>query len=850
MRSSAQWALAWALARRELRAGLTGFRIFLACLGVGVAAIAAVGTISASVTAGLNNNAKNLLGGDIDLRFHNHANSKDQDRYLNAHAGALSKVLELRAMATPAVETDAGKRGRSLIELKGVDEAYPLSGEMVLSPTLALHDALARQNDNSFGAVVDTNLLKRLGLDLGGQVKVGAAIFSITAIIKSEPDRVASVLSFGPRLMVSMAALEQTGLIRPGSQAHFHTRVLLAAGVDPGSWREDLNDIFPKAGWRVRTPNEAAPGIRRFIDRMTLFLSFVGLTALLVGGIGVTNAVGGYLDGKTATIATFKCVGAPGALVFKIYLLQVMALSVLGIGIGLIFGGIIPAVGLSAVANQMPVAPDIDFYPKPLALAAIFGLLTALTFAMWPLGRAREIPAATLFRDAIAPSNLKPGPVAMIAAIVGVAALAGLTILSASDRYFSYWFVGGALVTVTLLRLGAALLVKWTARIKSPKNAELRLALANIHRPGSNAPSVVLSLGLGLSVLVAVALIQGNLNYQVNERLPEEAPAFFFIDIQPGQVATFDKTVNGVAGTRGFRRMPSLRGRIVKIDGIPVEKATVAPESQWAINGDRALTSSAIPTEGSKIIEGEWWDESYSGPPVISLDAGLAKGFGIGIGDTLTLNVLGREIEGTIMSLREIDWRSLRFDFAIILAPGPLEGAPHTHIAAVEAPADIEEELEDAVSSRFANITSIRVREALEAAAHILEGIGQAVQGTSLITIIAGSLVLAGTIAAGQRRRIYDAVIFKVLGATRGRLLKAFAFEYGILGIATGVISAAIGTLTAWAVMVFLMRAGWLFLPQVVAITVTICLFVTIVAGYLGTWKALGETASTHLRNK
>ncbi|MBT4934580.1 MAG: FtsX-like permease family protein [Rhodospirillaceae bacterium] len=850
MGTSAAWTLAWSLARRELRAGLAGFRIFLACLGVGVAAIAAVGTISASVIAGLNNNAKNLLGGDFDLRFHNHANSEDQDRYLMDQTRSLSKTLELRAMATPAAGTGAGKRGRSLIELKGVDDAYPLSGNMVLAPALTLDDALAKQTGDTFGAVADANLLKRLGLDLGGRVKVGAATLSITAIIKSEPDRVASVLSFGPRLMVSMAALEKTGLIRPGSQAHFHTRVLLAAGVDPEVWRENLNTVFPKAGWRVRQPNEAAPGIRRFIDRMTLFLSFVGLTALLVGGIGVTNAVGGYLDGKTATIATFKCVGAPGALVFKIYLLQVMVLSVLGIGVGLIFGGIIPAVGLGAVASQMPVAPDIGFYPKPLALAAVFGLLTSLTFAMWPLGRAREIPAATLFRDAIAPSNLKPGPAAMIAAIAGVAALAGLTIMSASDRYFSYWFVGGALVTVGLLRLGAALLVGWATRMKSPKNAELRLALANIHRPGSNAPSVVLSLGLGLSVLVAVALIQGNLNYQVNERLPEEAPAFFFIDIQPGQVAAFDETVTRVAGTKGFRRMPSLRGRIVKIDGTPVEKATVAPGSQWAINGDRALTSSANPTEGSKIIEGEWWDEAYSGPPVISLDAGLAKGFGIGIGDTLTLNVLGREIEGTIMSLREIDWRSLRFDFAIILAPGPLEGAPHTHIAAVEAPAEIEEELEDAVSSRFANITSIRVREALEAAAHILEGIGQAVQGTSLITIIAGSLVLAGTLAAGQRRRIYDAVIFKVLGATRGRLLKAFAFEYGILGIATGIISAAIGTLTAWAVMVFLMRAGWIFLPQVVAITVAICLFVTVVAGYLGTWKALGETASTHLRNK
>ena len=845
-----QWKLAWRFAGRELRAGLSGFKIFLACLAVGVAAIAGVGTISSSVVAGLNAQSRNLLGGDIDLRFHNHPNSAEQDTYLRDHSARLSKTMELRAMAAPLGNTASGARNRSLVELKSVDAAYPLSGSVVLEPAQDLQTALAEQSDGSFGAAVDANLLKRLGLDIGGKVRVGVADLTLTATIRGEPDRVASVLSFGPRLMVSADALEATQLVQPGAQIHYHTRLALKDGVTATAWREALDEVFPTAGWRVRSPDEAAPGIRRFIERMTLFLSFVGLTALLVGGIGVTNAVGGYLEGKTATIATFKCVGAPGGLVFKIYLLQVMGLGLLGIAIGLLVGGSLPIVGLGLIADQMPVPPDIGFYPEPLGLAALFGLLTTLTFALWPLGRAQEVPAATLFRDRIQPSGLKPARPVLIAAILGVVALAALTILTASDRYFSYWFVGGALVTVGLLRLGAAGLIKLASRIGHAKSAEWRLAISNIHRPGTNAPSVVLSLGLGLSVLVAIALIEGNLSYQVNERLPEEAPAFFFIDIQPGQVDEFDKIVTGIEGTKGLKRMPSLRGRIVKIDGVPVEQVNVAKESQWAVNGDRALTSSATPTEGSNIIEGKWWDENYSGPPVISLDSGLAKGFGIGLGDTLTLNVLGREIEGTITSLREIDWRSLRFDFAIIFAPGPLEGAPHTHIAAVEAAAAIEEQLEDAVSERFANITSIRVREALEAASSILAGIGQAIRGTSLVTIIAGALVLAGTLAAGQRRRIYDSVVFKVLGATRGRLLRAFAYEYAILGVATGLIAAAIGTLTAWAVMVFLMRTGWIFLPQVVVITTTLCLFVTVAAGYFGTWRALGEKASTHLRNE
>ena len=850
MMASASWELAGRMARRELRAGLSGFRIFLACLAIGVAAIAAVGTLSASVQGGLAVEAKNLLGGDIDLRFLNHANTDEQDAYLQDNAAALSKMLELRAMAAPLNGPVEDAHNRSLIELKGVDDAYPLSGAMILSPDIGLKEALAKEADGSFGAAVDANLLKRLGLKIGDKIKVGAAVMRLKATIVNEPDRVASVLSFGPRLMASMQAVDASALIQPGSQAHFHTRLLLAEGTDARIWRETLDKAFSRTGWRVRSPDEAAPGIRSFIDRMTLFLSFVGLTALLVGGIGVTNAVGGYLDSKTTNIATFKCVGAPGRLIFQIYLLQVMALGVLGIVIGLLFGGVLPVIGLVLISDAMPVAPDIGFYPTPMGLAALFGLLTTLTFALWPLGRAMQVPAATLFRDRVQPSGLKPTRTIRLAAILGVVALAGLTILSASDRNFAYWFVGGALVTVTLLRLGASLLVVWAERSRKPANAELRLAIANIHRPGANAHGVVLSLGLGLSVLVAVALIEGNLSHQVKERLPEEAPAFFFIDIQPAQVDDFDQTVAAISGTKGFKRMPSLRGRIVKIDGVDVEKVDVAPGAQWAINGDRALTSSVRPTEGSKIIEGEWWPADYAGPPAISLDSSLAKGFGIGIGDTLTLNVLGREVEGTIQSLREIDWRSLRFDFAIIFAPGPLEGAPHTHIAAVEAPKEREEELEDAVSERFANITSIRVREALDAAATILAGIGQAVRGTSLITIIAGALVLSGTIAAGQRRRIYDSVIFKVLGATRGRLLRVFAFEYAILGAATGVIAAAIGTLTAWAVIVFLMRTDWVFLPQVVAGTVAACLVATIAIGYFGTWKALGEKASTHLRNE
>jgi putative ABC transport system permease protein len=433
---------------------------------------------------------------------------------------------------------------------------------------------------------------------------------------------------------------------------------------------------------------------------------------------------------------------------------------------------------------------------------------------------------------------------------LGVVALTALTIVTAGDPYLAGWFVGGAMATLLALRGGAALLMAAAARLPRPRNAELRLALANLHRPGAATASVVLSMGTGVAVLVAVALIEGNLSAQINERLPKSAPAFFFIDIQDDQAAAFDATVRGVPGVEDLRRVPSLRGRIVRIAGVPVEQAKIAPEVAWAVRGDRALTYAATLPENARIVAGSWWPPDYAGPPAVSFDAGVARGFGVGVGDTLTLNVLGREIEAKIMSLREIDWRTIPFDFALIFAPGSLERAPHTHIAAVFASPGSEGALEKAVADRFVNVTAIRVRDALEAVNSILAGIGTGVRAAASLTVIVGALVLGGAIAAGKRRRRYDAVVFKVLGATRARIARMFVYEYGLLGLATGAVAAAIGTLTAWAVIVFLMHGEWVFLPGVVVATVVVCIALTQVIGFAGTWRVLGQKTAPFLRNE
>ena len=836
------WVLALRLARRELRGGIKGFRIFLACLTLGVFAIAAVGAISASVVAGLERDARVILGGDVTMRRLYRPASAEQLDWL-ARRATLSRSVEMRAMARAL---DGARR--TLVELKAVDDRYPLYGGLELAPALS-HETLFGRHDGVPGAAVEQSLAVRLDLKLGDRIKVGDGTFELRAMIAREPDRGIGGLDFGPRVMIALDALSDTGLIQPGSLVEYHYRMRLPPGVAAAGFIEALRRETADDGWRIRSFRQATPGIDRFVQRISMFLTLVGLTALLVGGVGVGNAVRSYLDSKTATVATLKSLGAPGALVFRVYLLLVLALAAVGIAIGLALGALAPPVAERALGGLLPVPIALGFYPRPLIGAGLFGVLTALVFSLWPLARAREVQAASLFRDVVAPVRRLPRPGYLVAIAAGIAALGALAVWSAPDRVLAAWFVVGAAASFLAFRLLALGLMRLARALGRPRNPRLRLALGNLHRPGAPTSSVVLSLGLGLTVLVIVALIEGNLSRQVEERLPARAPSFFFIDIQPDQLAGFEQLVTRFPGVSSTKVVPMVRGRITRINDVPVEHAKVAPESRWALDSDRGLTFSATPPEGARIVTGAWWPADYAGPPLVSFDAGLAAGFGITVGDTLTVNLLGREVTARIANLREIDWSSLGLNFAMVFAPGFLEAAPHTDLAVVYAEPDAEEPLLRAVTDRFTNVSAIRVKDALAAIDAILQAIAVAARVTASITLVAGTLVLAGAMVAGHHRRVYDAVVLKVLGATRRDLVGAFLLEYGLLGLATALIAGAIGTLGGWLVVTRVMHAEWVFLPWTLVAVAVLCGAITIVFGLVGTWRALGQKAAPLLRN-
>jgi putative ABC transport system permease protein len=847
-----EWPLALRLARRELRGGFRGFKVMLACLTLGVGAIAAIGSFSAAVEEGIARDARTLLGGDVDLSLMHRTASEAQLRYLTEN-GTVSAVARMRAMAR-AVAPPGDKASRpALVEIKAVDGAYPMFGEVTLAPAMALRAALGPAT-GAFGAVAEGDLLIRLGLALGDRVRVGAAEFVIRATLMREPDAGSGVFKLGPRMIISQQGLGATGLVQPGSLIHHHYKVRLAAGMDVDGWTAKLMAAFPDAGWRLRTVKNPVPRIARFVERFGLFLTLIGLGALLIGGIGVGNAVKSYLDTKTATIATLKCLGAPAKLIFRSYLIQIMAMAAAGIALGLMVGAVGPALAISALEAYLPVDPGFGLQPEPLALAAAYGVLTAAGFTLGPLARARQISAASLFRDLVSHARRRPPPGTIAATLGAVLALAFLAYATAPSREIALWFIGAtvlALAAFTMEAHGLRRSAQWLAKKGSIRRRflHLHLALANIGRPGAPTAIIVTSLGIGLTLFVTLAEIEGNLERQIRQTIPERAPSYYFIDIQPAQARAFDAVVASVPGAGELRRLPSLRARIVRINGIEVDRVAIAPNARWVVRGDRGLTYSATPPPYSSVVTGKWWPADYAGPPLISLDAGIARGFGVGVGDSLSFNILGREITATIANLRRIDWTSLAMNFVVIFAPGTLEGAPQSHIATVKAAAGAEEAVRSAVTSRFANITAIHVRAALEAAAAILAAIATAGRATGAVALIVGTIVLAGAIAAGQRRRIYDAVVLKIVGARRSDILRAFVIEFAIIGLASSALAGLFGCGAAYLILTRLMHTSWAFLPGPVIGAALGCTAVTMCFGFVGTWRALGQKAASALRH-
>ncbi len=835
--------LAGRLARRELRGDLRGFRIFLACLALGVAAIAAVGSVRSAIQTGLTQEGAALLGGDAQLEFTYRFASDEERRWMDETAQQVSEVVDFRSMAVAAQDTGTE---RALTQVKAVDGAYPLVGSVTLAPEMPLDNAFAGA-DGLPGAVIAPALIDRMGLTVGDRFALGTQEFVLMAALNHEPDGAADGFALGPRTLVRTEDLQTSGLLAPGTLFSTKYRLNLPKGTDLADLTQQAKEAFDGTGMRWTDARNGAPGITEFVNRLSAFLVLVGLSGLAVGGIGVSAAVRAYLSQKTETIATLRTLGANRATIFQTYMIQIGLLSGIGIAIGVTMGGVLPLALAPMIESLLPIPAVFALYPQALAEAAIYGILTAFLFTLWPLARTEEVRAATLFRDALTTARAAPRPIYVMATGFGLLLLIAIAAWFSGSARLTLWTSAGLVGALVLLSM-SAIAIGRLARAGKPAargRPALRWALSAISDRREGAASVVLSLGLGLSVLAAVGQIDGTLRNAISGNLPDVAPSYFFVDIQKDQMPGFTERLETDPSVSRIESAPMLRGIITKINGRPARDIA---GDHWVLEGDRGITYSTRPPENARVTAGDWWAEDYSGEPQVSFAAEEAAEMGLALGDELTVNILGRDITARLTSLREVDFSTAGMGFIMSMNPSALAGAPHSFIATVYAEEQAETAILRDLANEYPNITAIRVRDAIDRVSGLLAGLAAATSYGAGVSLLTGFLVLIGAAAAGEPARRYEAAVLKTLGANRQRILFSFALRAVLLGAAAGGVALLVGILGGWAVATYIFDTGYTVIwPSAVGIVLA-GMVVTLGAGLAFALRPLSVRPARILR--
>lgn len=837
------------LALRELRSGLSGFYVFVACIALGVAVIAGVGALADAVQSSFVRQGAVLLGGDLTLA-RPHRRAEAAERAAIARLGRVSESGSLRAMARRLDGAD-----QMLVEAKGVDGAYPLIGELVLEDGATLGQAVL----SGPGAAVDPILLERLGLKRGDRFRLGTTEVEIRAVIKTEPDKIAERLSFGPRVMVSVETLTASGLADLGSLAKWRYAVVLPDAerqteANLVEARRVLRTSLPEAGFTVLDRRDPSPRITQTLERIRQFLTLIGLTALMVGGVGVANAVASYIDRRRKVIATFRSLGATGRTVFALHLMQVVTIAAIGIAIGVFVGLMVPTIVDALAGDALPFRAETTLRFPAVAMAVAYGLLVALLFTLWPLGRIEQIRPSVLFRDEVSEERRWPGWRIIAATVIVAGALVALAVLTSDSRRIALYFCAGAAGILILFALLGTGVTRLARRLPRPRRPSLALAIGSLGAPGGLTRAVVVSLGSGLSLLVAVALVDASIVHELDGRVPKNSPNFFVLDLPRDDVAGFRALVDKEIPGAVINHAPMLRGRIVQVGDRSADQVRARPEAQWVLNGDRGLSYADEVPDGSTVVAGTWWAKDYAGEPLVSFEVDIAKALGVGLGDTVTVNVLGRNVTARIANLREVRWESLAINFVMVFSPNTLRAAPHNVLATISldpaTPLVREADLARAIGKAYPATTAIRVKDAINSFNTLFRRIITAVRAAGGVTLLAGALVLAGALAAAQRRRLQTAVILKALGATRARILSAHAAEYALLALVAATLAILLGGFAAWLITTRLMDLPFTLSVQAILQALGLSMALIAVVGGLGTWRVLRAPAVPYLRSE
>ncbi|MBI3607727.1 MAG: FtsX-like permease family protein [Nitrospirae bacterium] len=829
------------MAIRDLGAGSRHFVAVLAAIGLGVGAVVAVGTTADAVRRTVAREARSLLAADVEIK----ASRALSDRAasvvdaLPTRGVALTRVTELIAMA-------ASPQASLLVELKAVEDGYPFYGRLETEPVDALSGL---PTGPTYGAVVQDAFLIRTGLRPGDRFTIGRAEFVAAAVLRGEPDRAAGAFSLGPRVLIARSALDATGLIQPGSRVRYRVLLRVPEGMGAEALRDELRTALADEPVEITAYPDAQPQLRRSLDRLATYLGLVGLTALLIGGVGVAGSIRAHLAEHWQTIALLKCLGARSAVILRVYLLETIALGLGGSFLGVLVGTgshlVLRGVAASVVGLDLGGVPS----PWPVVRGLAIGVTAALLFALWPLLQVARQSPASIFRREVAPSRTTSRASWTVAVVLGLG-LSALAWWQAGAWRMAALFAGAVVAAVTLLG-GAAWAVARVARaVPRPRRLAWRRGVASLYRPGARTTAIVVSLGVGVMVVLGVTLVEHAVRAELVGQLPVDAPSVFFIDIQPDQRDAFASLLASRSVTVELTpivrsRLASLNGASIGSEGPPGTK----PEDRWYFTREYVLTFRDDLPRDNTVVAGTWWDQAPHETSV-SVEQEAARHLGVAVGSTMVFDVQGVLVTARVANLRSVNWNNRSTNFFVIFAPGVIEAAPVTYVGAARTPAVDEIPLQQAVVAAFPNVTAIQVRDVLASAARVIDRITLAIRAVAAFTVLAGFVVLAGALAATREARLREAMMFKALGATRRTIARAFAIEFAVLGVVAGVVGTALATALAWAVLRFIIEIPWRWdaVPLLAAVALTAA--ATVAVGVASTHRLIGRRPFPVLRGE
>ena len=797
--------LSWKIAMRELAGGLSGFWIYIACIALGIFAIAAAGSVTSGFSKGLASEARTLLGGDALFAASQRRASPDELAWMRAR-GEMSENITINVMG------EAGDT-RQQVDVRAVDARHPLIGTPELSGGAATLDkALAFENDR-WGIAASASTLEVFGLEVGDDLMLGSIPTTIRAQLDKEADGIGTPGTVGPQITIRLAALEQAGRLTNGQLFRARYRLILSDPAAADTLEESAAEDWGPNGLRYRGPEDAIDGLQNLLDMLNSFLSVIGIAALIAGGVGIAQASSAFLETRMPSIAAFKALGAEASTLRAAYFIQLTALALVGAGIGIVLGAATPFLIAAIAGDQIPLPSILRIYPAPLARALVLGLLSAAIFALPPLGRARATPPAALFRSLGTETLEKtPIPERIASALAAIALIIVSVMTSQTPLVTGILLVGAALAWLVLISM-AHVIRLFARRASAAATGLARLTLSNLGGPGSLAPTITPALGLGLALLVFVATVQANLLRQVNETATRNLPALFFTQIPSAQIDTFDQLIadNGIDITDpdAFRRTPLVIGRVISLKGETLDEEKVAPSERWVVNGEIGMPYIGRMPPEADLVEGEWWPEDYQGPLLVSVEADAARGLRIGIGDEIGFRIFGRDVTANVASLRNVDWGGFGANTAFILSPGTLEAANPPHLAIAQATPEQEPQIIAALGDVLPEVIVFQTRETLATAGRLLGNITIAVNAAAGIVMLAGLLVLIGAFAAMARQRRTEAALLKTFGASRAGILRLYAGEFALSGAVATLAGTIMGVSAAAVIVRLVFEAEW-----------------------------------------